>query len=409
VPRRSEGGGRGSACIAAEELRRGTRDGGHTHADQRRVARAVGPHGEGPATAGTRRTGRAQVELASWIGGNRDVLAGHLQQVGAVLFRGFQVATVGDFESTVRAYSPNLLDYREGSTPRHLVSGKIYSSTEYPPERTIPLHPELAYSHYWPRTLWFCCIKAPAHGGATPLADNRRILRRLDPAVRERFARLGIRYVRTYRDGFDIPWQNVFQTRERKVVDEYCRRVGISCQWHADGVLRTEQVSASEVRHPVTGEHLWFNQVLAWHISALEPAVQTAILATFGADDLPRNVCFGDGTPIGPDEITAIRSAHEQAMVSFPWQQGDALLIDNMLVAHGRQPYAGERRVVVAMSDQYDRSQLRAAMDRLPVRAPPALARAALGLHDPGDRVPRLTRVRTGLTLAADGPDLRAG
>ncbi|CAM5231048.1 hypothetical protein SANTM175S_04757 [Streptomyces antimycoticus] len=33
------------------------------------------------------------------------------------------------------------------------------------------------------------------------------------------------------------------------------------------------------------------------------------------------------------------------------WHTGDLLLIDNMLVAHGRRPYTGTRRVLVAMSD----------------------------------------------------------
>jgi len=142
-------------------------------------------------------------------------------------------------------------------------------------------------------------------------------------------------------------------------VEDYCRRAGMTWQWRPDGVLRTEHVLDAAARHPVTGEEVWFNQVHAWHISALEPAAQQAMLATFGPDDLPRNVYFGDGAPIGADDIAAIAAAHDEAIVSVPWQAGDVLLIDNMLVSHGREPYAGERRVVVAMSDPYDRSKLK--------------------------------------------------
>lgn len=312
------------------------------------------------------RPGDAVVDLAGWVAANREDLAGRLTDTGAILFRGFAVTGTGDFERVAAAYSPDMVDYYERSTPRQVISGKVYSSTEYPQERVIPLHPESAYSHYWPRTLWFCCLAAPASGGATPLADNRRILRSLDPEVRARFTRRGIRYIRTYHEGFDISWQNAFQTEDRQVVEDYCRRAGLSWQWRPDGVLRTEHVLDSVVRHPVTGEELWFNQVHAWHISALEPAAQQAMLSTFGADNLPRNVTYGDGSPIEPGDIGALGAAHEEAAVRFPWQHGDVLLIDNMLVSHGREPYSGERRVVVAMSDPYDRSMLLSATQGIP-------------------------------------------
>jgi alpha-ketoglutarate-dependent taurine dioxygenase len=37
--------------------------------------------------------------------------------------------------------------------------------------------------------------------------------------------------------------------------------------------------------------------------------------------------------------------------VSFPWREGDVLMNDNMLVAHARNPYQGERKIVVAMAE----------------------------------------------------------
>jgi hypothetical protein len=35
---------------------------------------------------------------------------------------------------------------------------------------------------------------------------------------------------------------------------------------------------------------------------------------------------------------------------SFNWQRGDVMVVDNVLATHGREPFTGERRILVAMS-----------------------------------------------------------
>ncbi|HSR25634.1 MAG TPA: TauD/TfdA family dioxygenase, partial [Candidatus Eisenbacteria bacterium] len=118
------------------------------------------------------------------------------------------------------------------------------------------------------------------------------------------------------------------------------------------------QVLDAVVRHPVTGQAVWFNQAHAFHISTLDPDVQQGMRELFAEEDLPRNVCYGDRGPIGAAEFDAIRAAIARATVSFRWQRGDVLMLDNMLAAHGREPYRGERRVVVGMSEPWDRRKL---------------------------------------------------
>jgi alpha-ketoglutarate-dependent taurine dioxygenase len=105
--------------------------------------------------------------------------------------------------------------------------------------------------------------------------------------------------------------------------------------------------------HPQTGELVFFNQIQLHHISFLEASARQAVLSLFDEKDYPRNVYYGDGTPIEPEVIDAITQTYEQTAVSFPWQPGDILMLDNMLTAHARKPYVGPRKIAVAMGEMF--------------------------------------------------------
>ena len=48
--------------------------------------------------------------------------------------------------------------------------------------------------------------------------------------------------------------------------------------------------------------------------------------------------------------LEEVRKAYRLAETTFPWAEGDILVLDNMLAAHGRRPYVGARSVVVGMA-----------------------------------------------------------
>lgn len=291
--------------------------------------------------------------LEHWLLRNAATVHRHLATSGGVLLRGFGVATAEEFQDVMRAVAGDLLDYSYRSSPRTLLSGKIYTSTEYPADQFIPFHNENSYASSWPMKIGFCCLTPPAAGGETPIADSRRVFERIDPAIRRRFSETGVMYVRNYRAGLDLPWQEVFQTNDMAAVEAYCRTAGIDVEWKADGGLRTRQVCQAVATHPITAERVWFNQAHLFHVSNLPGAIREEMLDAFAEDELPRNTYYGDGATIDDGVLDAVRDAYRQEAVAFSWRQGDVLVLDNMLVAHARNPFSGPRKIVVAMGEPY--------------------------------------------------------
>jgi alpha-ketoglutarate-dependent taurine dioxygenase len=294
-----------------------------------------------------------EMDPVGWATSNRDLIESHLSQEGGILFRNFGIRTVLEFERFMEAVSGQLLEYSYGSTPRSQVSGRVYTSTEYPADQHIPLHNELSYSRSWPMKVFFFCLKAAEQGGETPIADSRRIFNRIDPAIRERFMQKKVMYVRNYGEGLDLHWHQVFQTTSRSTVEDYCRSNGIEVEWKGNERLRTRQRCQAVASHPVTGEMVWFNQAHLFHISSLSEAVRQSFLAEFSEPDLPRNAYHADGSPIESSMLDAIRHVYQEEAIRFAWNQGDVLLLDNMMTAHGRGPFSGARKVLVGMSQLF--------------------------------------------------------
>ena len=289
--------------------------------------------------------------LADWLTAQRPDIIASLRDCGAVLMRGFDVGGVDGFASTVRVLSGEPLPYTERSSPRHSVKGNVYTSTDYPPTEEIFFHNENSYQTSWPMRLFFYCVEPPGQWGATPLSDTRRVLQALDPSVREEFTRRGWMLVRNFDARIGLPWQEVFNTQDQAEVTRYCAASGITAQWQPDGRLRTTAVRPTIRRHPGTGEEVWFNHAAFFHLSTLPADAQEGLRELFSEQELPSNTYFGDGAVVPDDVMEHVRGCYRSAAARFDYREGDVLVIDNMLTAHGREPFTPPRQIVVAMSE----------------------------------------------------------
>jgi hypothetical protein len=292
----------------------------------------------------------ARLDAREWLAGSGSMLKRLRDEHGAVLLRGFSALDADGFAELATAMGGDLLDYNNRSTPRTRVSGKVFTSTEYPADQVIPMHNEMSYTDSWPGTLFFACMIPAAEGGETPFADSARVHDRLPAATRERFEQRGVMYVRNFGNGMDLSWQEAFQTEDRGEVDAYCREHGIQVEWLGGEKLRTRHVVQATVVSRASGRRVWFNQAHLFHVSSLSAGVERVMRESFAEDELPRNAMYGDGSPLDPTDLAEIRAAYAAEEIAFPWQTGDVVIIDNEQFAHGRRPYSGERSTLVAMT-----------------------------------------------------------
>jgi alpha-ketoglutarate-dependent taurine dioxygenase len=295
-------------------------------------------------------TAQTIVNTFDWIKENNTLLENYLLCYGGIILRDFDICSLSEFDKLVKIFCPNLSDYLYCSSPRTKLGGKIYTSTEYPAERTIPLHNEHSYFNSWPQKIFFFSVLVASKGGETPVADSRRVYKKIDNFIKGSFEKKKILYVRNYTPGIDLSWQEVFQTEKRELVEEYCNKNNIEFRWNNEGPeLTTKQVCQASTKHPVSQEMVWFNQAHLFHYSALEKSDYTALINELGEDNLPRNAYYGNGDPIEIEVLEHIRKIYNEEKLKFLWQRGDIMILDNVLTAHAREPFIGNRKVAVAM------------------------------------------------------------
>src|SRR6266545_3810090 len=318
--------------------------------------------------------------LLEWISAHTALLHQKLCLHGGLLFRGFKVMDAEDFEQVALRVDPDLRDKNpldDGLRPHN--SRFVFGATIYSSLHTLPFHNEDSYLPKNPAKIMFCCLKAPTSGGETLIVDCRRVYEDVPGEIIEQFRGKALPMARRFR--FSILCRNM-GTNDRDIIEAACKELGAdNISWSERNELIVNCKLPAIIYHDRTGEPIWFNRLLGanpWaflnqaffstiktrdlvlkaraigllpaYLIYFAPFVLQQILAgkRFPVEDAAQEKM--NAPAISSKTAYRLARAYWKNAVVFTWKEGDILVLDNRLVAHGRMPFRGERSVLTCVT-----------------------------------------------------------
>ncbi len=294
--------------------------------------------------------GKAEAAACSrYLGDNRDSLLAALGKHGAILFRGFPLASDLDFDRCIRAFGLPNFTYQESLSNAVRVNRTeyVFTANEAPPDVSIYLHHEMAQTPLFPSRLFFFCEHAPEHDGETPLCRSDVLLAHLDdadPQFVRNCAERGVTYTNVMPAQADLEsgqgrsWRHTLGADTREDAEARLSALGYRWDWRDDDSLSVTTPVLPAIRRLRDGRRVFFNQLIAafrgWSDARNDPS---------------RAIRYGDGSPIPPASMQRAIDLGDELSFDLAWQTGDMALIDNFLVMHGRRPFTGKRRVLASL------------------------------------------------------------
>lgn len=287
-------------------------------------------------------------DAPGWFAHHRSALLDRVAADGWALVRNVPICGADDFASAIAELQvPPAGHY--GDLPFHPETEHVFHTTAYPKTEEILFHNEAAHQRGCPRYLFFCCCTPAASGGETPVSDGIVALRRLPRELLARLRDVGLLYKRRFVHGLDVEWQIAFGTGDRATVVAKCNADRIEATWQDDdGLAIAARVPA--LATALNGAMALCHQVELFHPVFLPPEVRTLMEHSYGPTGLPRDVAFGDRTPLSDGDALMLHEATHDSAFVFPWARGDILILDNFRIAHGRRSFTGDRSHFVMLS-----------------------------------------------------------
>ncbi|MFT4629049.1 MAG: alpha-ketoglutarate-dependent taurine dioxygenase [Arenicella sp.] len=287
-----------------------------------------------------------------WIEQNIIEIEAALARSGALLFRGFPIDSVETFDAFSAAFAYSSFTHQESlsNAVRINFTERVFTANEAPKNVEIYLHHEMAQTPISPEKIFFFCLSAAEHGGATPICRSDKLyaaLKSSDPQLAQQFVDKGLKYTThmpaqdDQASGQGRSWKSTLSVKTKQQAERKLRELAYSWNWQADTSLRATTPILPAVRTLNDGTQVFYNQLVA------------AYLGWEGVQENPsKAITFGDGSAIPVEGLKSIVEMTADYTYDIHWQDGDVALIDNKMTMHGRRPYSGERKreVLVALA-----------------------------------------------------------
>lgn len=295
--------------------------------------------------------GTELAQATAWVKERRDEILSLATQHGAVLLRGFPVATSQDFDAVVESLAIENFPYKKSlsNAVRVNFTERVFSANEAPPTVKIFLHHEMAQTPLFPKVILFFCEIAAEQGGATPICRSDVLYEsslRECPRFIDELETKGLKYsnvmpaVDDPNSGMGRSWQSTLGVASKDQAETRLRDLGYSWEWLEGESLRATTPILPAVREVAPGRKTLFNQLIAAYAGWSDDR-----------NDPSSAIRHGDNSKLDAESMQRVIELADDLTFELDWQAGDAVLIDNTIAMHGRRPFMGRRKVLASLGN----------------------------------------------------------
>ncbi|KAG7693178.1 hypothetical protein KL930_004737 [Ogataea haglerorum] len=221
---------------------------------------------------------------------------------------------------------------------RTIVTPHLSTANEGPSGMTIYQHNEFSRFLKYPSKLFFVCTRYKASGGSTPLVHGGELFAALEQIYPDFLTELGNK---------GLTWR-----RRRKKPAFWWRNLS------AGTTTSTRTTTSSVVQHS--------KPIRSYKASETEsyPVLFNSIVAYYGDAKFKSNAYhktaaleYDNSMPIPEKYLDELVEQSIKLAYHHEWQEGDIAIVDNLQVSHGREPWAGERHILVSMWDRVNKPE----------------------------------------------------